>query len=227
MSKTFKSYEPIQYTVQPIASENDIPGFVKVQDDAFHDWPTMQVMYPSNLAIKKEESLGLEVKSHTDIWVNDPTAVYCTAKLQSGEIIGGAKWNFFQDSGPQFPWPTEHGPDANGEMVKWYFEQLDDRRNKGMHGKKHVLMAILAVSPHYQRCGIGARLLEWGLQRCDKEGLECWIDATDKGKGLYLKHGWVEVGGIDVDLERWGGEKGRVIRTANLIRKPLKTANVQ
>jgi GNAT superfamily N-acetyltransferase len=220
MSTLSKPTERIDFTVQPVTSKDDIAGYTAIEHSAFEDWPTMEVMYPSHLAISEEKSLSCATEIHMETWLNDSTAIYCTAKLPSGQIIGGAKWNFFQNSGPQFPWPNKYAPDANVEMIEWYFGQLDEKRNKDMIGKKHVLMATLVVSPEYQRCGIGARLLEWGLKRCDEEELECWIDATDKGKGLYLKYGWEEVGGLDVHLERWGGAKGVVIRSANLIRQP-------
>lgn len=143
-------------------------------------------------------------------------------RLSDGKIVGIAKWNFFLDSGPQHPWPKTHAPNANKEMIEWFFGALDDARNTGMKGKRHALMAVLAIHPDYQRVGTGNKLLEWGLAKCDEEGLDCWIDASKAGKGLYEKFGWKEVGGVDIDLGRWGGTKGGVDRVTCMVRPPRK-----
>ena len=70
--------------------------------------------------------------------------------------------------------------------------------------KGYLYMAILAVDPNFQRMGVGHRLLQWGLEKADREGLECFIEASPEGKGLYEKFGWREVGFTDVVLRRWG-----------------------
>ena len=210
----------VEFTVQHITSKDDLPGYVDVEHAAFHDWKPMNLMYPPSSIISAEESSNFTTNLYSEIWSSDPSAHYLVAKLPSGKIIGGAKWNFFQNSKPQFPWPKKYAPGANTEMVKWYFEQLDQRRNEGLKGKRHALMATLVVSPEYQRCGVGKALLEWGLNKCDQEKLECWIDATDEGKGLYLKHGWEEVGKLEINSKQWGDQSGGVMWTSNLIRKP-------
>jgi len=218
--ETDRSQGAVNFTVQHVTSKDDFPGYVAVLNAAFQKWKPMNLMHPPSSTVSAEECFAFSVNQSVETWSSDPTAHYLVAKLPSGEIIGGAKWNFFQNSEPQFPWAKKHSPDSNVEMVEWYFGQLDQTRNKGMKGKKHALMATLVVSPDYQRCGIGAALLEWGLKRCDEEGLECWIDATDEGKGLYLKHGWEDAGGVEIDLKRWGDEKGGIMWVSNMLRKP-------
>ena len=68
--------------------------------------------------------------------------------------------------------------------------------------------------------GVGNALLESGLREADKEGVDTWIDSSPQGSGLYKKLGWKEVGGIDIDLGRWGGEKGKIRRTVCMVRPP-------
>jgi GNAT superfamily N-acetyltransferase len=108
------------------------------------------------------------------------------ASLPNGQIIGLAKWHFFPTPGPHYPWPTSKenfAPDANLELLKWFFDALDSKRNqmmveRGREGKGYVYMAILAVGPEWQRMGVGKRLLEWGLEKADWEGVEAWIGKT-------------------------------------------------
>ena len=68
-----------------------------------------------------------------------------------------------------------------------------------MQEKPHLLMAILAVSPKYQRAGVGKKLLAWGLKQADALQLGTWIDASPQGLGLYKTMGWREVGHLDID----------------------------
>jgi GNAT superfamily N-acetyltransferase len=44
---------------------------------------------------------------------------------------------------------------------------------------------MLCLSPEYQRMGVGRKLLEWGMQEADREGVECWIDCSLIGSRLY------------------------------------------
>lgn len=79
---------------------------------------------------------------------------------------------------------------------------MDSR--EGVKERGYLYMAILAVEPKFQRMGIGKKLLEWGLDMADREGLETFIEASPAGKPLYEKMGWRVVGFTDVDLRRWG-----------------------
>jgi len=64
------------------------------------------------------------------------------------------------------------------------------------------------VRPEFQRQGHGGRLVDWGVKKADELGLSAYTDATEKGLGLYLKHGFQEVDRVVVDLGDWGGERG-------------------
>jgi ribosomal protein S18 acetylase RimI-like enzyme len=49
---------------------------------------------------------------------------------------------------------------------------------------------MLGTHSDYQRRGAGAMLVKWGCDLADREGMVCYVDATDKGKGLYTKFGF-------------------------------------
>lgn len=58
----------------------------------------------------------------------------------------------------------------------------------------------------WQRLVVGKKLLERGLEKVDREGVESWIDASPAGKALYENMGWREVGYLKMELGRWGGK---------------------
>jgi len=74
----------------------------------------------------------------------------------------------------------------------------------------HVL-EILAVTPEFQRRGIGGKLMEAFVKDLEKQGKDegrgCVIVSSEAGKGLYEKWGWKVVGGSEIELKEWGVEK--------------------
>jgi hypothetical protein len=56
------------------------------------------------------------------------------------------------------------------------------------------------------------------LELADKDKAKVFVQASVKGLGLYLKHGWIEVDEILLDFSPYGGEKQ--MKTALLIREP-------
>jgi GNAT superfamily N-acetyltransferase len=79
-------------------------------------------------------------------------------------------------------------------------------------------MSILVVRPSYQRKGLGSLLLAPVLAVADKENAKTYIEASKKGHALYLKHGWVQVDEIVVDLSPYGGDEKE--RLGLLMREP-------
>ncbi|KAJ9648699.1 hypothetical protein H2199_000612 [Coniosporium tulheliwenetii] len=79
---------------------------------------------------------------------------------------------------------------------------MDFSFDKVLHGSPYVHLAVLAVSPHCQRRGIGAKLIKWGLERAQKEldgGVPVTLESSPKGYGLYRKMGFVQVARISIE----------------------------
>jgi GNAT superfamily N-acetyltransferase len=213
--------QTLDFTISLITSEADFLPLAKVEEAAFAG-PQTTLFFGRSAT----HNPSIAASRHTTVFHTDPTALYFKASLPSGQIIGLAKWNLFKTAGPHFPWPKEgFAEDANVELLAWFFGQLDEKRNAFMDQRERVkergylYMALLAVEPGFQRMGIGKRLLEWGLEKADREGLECWIEASPAGKPLYEKLGWREVGVTDVELRRWGWKgEGEVTRTVSMFR---------
>ena len=51
----------------------------------------------------------------------------------------------------------------------------------------------LAVDPEYQRKGIGARLMQWGTDLADEQGLVAWLNGRPAALKLYRSFGFEEV----------------------------------
>lgn len=67
---------------------------------------------------------------------------------------------------------------------------------------------ICFTDPDYQRRGIGAMILDWGVKLGDQLFLPMWIHASPAGKILYSKFGFIEI-----DKSRGGALMHRPVRS--------------
>nr|WP_019545078.1 GNAT family N-acetyltransferase [Streptomyces sulphureus] len=57
----------------------------------------------------------------------------------------------------------------------------------------HAYLQAIAVHPEDQGRGLGGRLLRRALDRCDREGLPAYLEASNEhSRGIYLHYGFVE-----------------------------------
>jgi ribosomal protein S18 acetylase RimI-like enzyme len=59
-------------------------------------------------------------------------------------------------------------------------------------GRDHAYLQAIAVAADRQGHGVGSALLAPVLQRCDRDGLPAYLEASsDRSRGLYERHGFV------------------------------------
>ncbi|KAI8714860.1 N-acetyltransferase domain-containing protein [Fusarium sp. LHS14.1] len=75
----------------------------------------------------------------------------------------------------------------------------ETRKAERFYPDERWRLAFISVSPNHQRRGIGRKLVQWGLDRSEEEGVAAVLEASDAGKGLYEKMGFVEVGKMPFD----------------------------
>ncbi|KAL1645072.1 hypothetical protein SLS61_008505 [Didymella pomorum] len=81
--------------------------------------------------------------------------------------------------------------------------QRDDKVRKEMLGdEKHWYLALLLTWPEWQGRGVGRRLLDWGIERADKEDTVMYLETSAKGKNVYEHVGFVVQGEGKVMIRR-------------------------
>lgn len=150
----------------------------------------------------------------------DPSTRFLKAFIPAtGEIVGLAQWNVCLDADTSVrPHDMMWAEGSNVEFIDAFFGEMRRKEYAWMKGKRYLLMHALAILPAYQRKRIGTRLLDWGLEIADRERVECWIDASPAGLGLYKKLDWKEVGEMVIDLGDWGGKEGHTETVVHLVR---------
>lgn len=65
----------------------------------------------------------------------------------------------------------------------------------------HHHLAILAVHPKHQRCGMGTAFLNFHHRELDQAGIPAYLEASDAGtRALYVRHGYTDHGGGPIRL---------------------------
>ncbi|KAM0443116.1 hypothetical protein ACHAQK_003477 [Fusarium lateritium] len=95
--------------------------------------------------------------------------------------------------------------DAANEVFSWMGDV------KSLYPTEHWSLSWLGVSPKCQRTGIGKKLLQWGIDRCEEEQVSAVLVATEVGKPLYEKMGFREVN--DVPCDKTGNHNPLMIRS--------------
>jgi len=54
-----------------------------------------------------------------------------------------------------------------------------------------VDLDMLGTIPEYRKLGVASMLMQWGIERTDRDKLECFIDASEKGVPVYEKFGFL------------------------------------
>lgn len=68
-------------------------------------------------------------------------------------------------------------------------------------------------------------LMDWGVGKLEEMKVPGYIVSTNQGYGLYLKHGFKEIGRWEVDMSQWPPGEG-MYKNAFLTRMPSGYASV-
>jgi ribosomal protein S18 acetylase RimI-like enzyme len=88
---------------------------------------------------------------------------------------------------------TEAVPEPDQEEVFGLLEQMGDYHPT----ERHWYLPLVGVDAANQSCGLGSALLRHGAERCDRDGLPAYLEATNpRNRRLYAGHGFEEIGVI-------------------------------
>lgn len=191
------------------AGPADVPRITQLETEIFSPWPIYVGLFPNGASLSRR--LVVEARYH-HLLANDPsTHLLKVSDESTGTIIAAALWNVYthdrteeelvRDS--QFDW----SPDTSSlDACLKYSRQLLDCRKRVIGGKPHCLLRWLETEAEYRKRGAATQLVTWGSKKADELGIPCYLEASDEGKPVYEKHGYVEVGEFSLDI---GGEDGK------------------
>ncbi|MFE0414509.1 GNAT family N-acetyltransferase [Streptomyces tendae] len=175
------------------AGEDDRDLVVRLLDEAFQDDPVSSWVFP-----------GEEYRRRTH---HRLMAAFADAVFADGRI------DLTEDGAACALWlPVPADEDAAAEDVPARIREAVDPANErveliarltdGIHpgGRAHEYLWMIGVLPGRQGEGLGTALIESVLDRCDREGLPAYLEASSaRGKVLYERLGF-EFTGRALDL---------------------------
>ena len=161
------------------------------------------------------------IRDHRHRELDPKTVVVCA--VIDGEVAGVASWHVpaplrrseslaeaiyrkgieYKDALEDWMFPLYWMiPEKRAAFSQSLLDAMDKHLGKGKIDEMWYLK-ILAVNPKYQRRGVGAALVDWGLEHARQRGEKVYLESSENGKGLYLKKGFKPVGEIVL------GEEGK------------------
>jgi GNAT superfamily N-acetyltransferase len=123
----------------------------------------------------------------------------------TGQIVACAKWviylngNTEEELDEMFKMPTTY-PDTWNPI----FRYLNDSRREAMGRRPYYFLSILATHPDHHRKGAGGKLVKWGTDLADEQGIECYLEASIEGRLLYERLGFRVVKEMPFNLRNFG-----------------------
>ena len=170
------------------ATANDVPSIAQALARSFHDDPVFRWIYPDEA--RRREALPAFFSLFAEMLLgHDETYTV-------GQCIGAALWA--RPGRPVIPEgdAEEFGrrvaqlsrPDA--ERAFAVSKLIDEHHPPG----SYYYLQFMGVEPERQGQGIGSALMAPVLERCDREGVRAYLDATSpRNKPLYERHGFRSV----------------------------------
>ncbi|MER5210891.1 GNAT family N-acetyltransferase [Streptomyces sp. NPDC002838] len=181
------------------ADEGDRELVVRLLDEAFQDDPVSRWVFPGDEYRRTTHPRLMAaftdiVLAHGRVDVTeDGTACALWLSVPADDHGGDA-----DDEGPA---QVRAAVDPDNERV-----ELIGRLTAGIHpsGRDHAYLWMIAVAPERQGEGLGTALIASVLDRCDRDGVPAYLEASNaRSRKLYERLGF-ELAGQPLDLPDGG-----------------------
>lgn len=207
------------FKLEEVTSDGDFDDIIACLWESFYN--PFQSFFPLFCPVvgTGPNAYAESIETSTDRYRNwhksDPTSHWLKViDTDTGDIAAAAQWNIcdknpFEGENE----PTEafwHPEGTQREFMTKAMEIFEAPREKmmakpqvcklGLRSSLDIFsdlylsaLSILFTLPRYRGKGAGTLLMEWGIQKGDEMGVEMWVDATEFGRHLYEKYGFVVV----------------------------------
>ena len=81
-------------------------------------------------------------------------------------------------------------------------------------------LEIVGTSPKFQRKGAGSKLLQYGCERADKQGVEVFLESAPDALPLYQKFGFRTAASMHTLIKFEQSPEGEIYTETFMIREP-------
>ncbi|RWA11667.1 hypothetical protein EKO27_g3424 [Xylaria grammica] len=185
------------FKIQDIDPEVDFPALTRCFFESYEDPPQkfFHVFFPTHgTGIEAREEALIEASERLKLWhTHDPTSRWQKiVDTETGRIAGGALWHIHEENPFASPQPatvTWFPAGGSRTFVEKALENHVRPRSKAAQ-QPHIYLFIIFTHPDYRRRSIGQQLIDWGIKKSNKTGLDIFLDATPYGRPLYEVNGF-------------------------------------
>lgn len=174
------------------AGPDDIPSLADVYHSAFSDDIIAREVFIANLEAANRFWAATFGRDMEDPNCQIVVVVNQESPQDAEEVIAFAKWVFpgapIQDPPPADAWP------GKGHLAVDFFGTMAKAHMRFMGERRHWYLECLATHQDWMGKGAAGRLMRWGMERADEDGLPVFLEATAAGKRVYEKYGFRELG---------------------------------
>ncbi|OJJ42212.1 hypothetical protein ASPZODRAFT_77439 [Penicilliopsis zonata CBS 506.65] len=145
----------------------------------------------------------------------DPSVCTLVAiEVETNTIVAVAQWRgifseerqsiVLSDEGTAFV-KREFSLEPRNQDVINAFRALVQAKRERYLGDE-IVLDQLCTHPQYQGRGIGATMLQWGINKADEMQKDIYLEATAAARSLYSRLGWEMLEKAVLDYGLYGGE---------------------
>jgi hypothetical protein len=200
-------------------TETDLYDWRVVAAAAFGPEPNTPVLFPrghgsSEAALREQAKASRPLLDDPDTYLIKVVDTDLPGPEGSeGKLVAIAHWQVFprelapEELEKKLEIHRNVPPGANPEPWLELQSHSMESRRQIMGTRPHVVLQMLCTDPAHHKRGAGGMLVRWGCEElADKKGLEAFVEASMLGKILYERSGFVEVGTLEFDVRKWGGD---------------------
>ncbi|KAI9147811.1 Puromycin N-acetyltransferase [Paramyrothecium foliicola] len=137
-------------------------------------------------------------------------------------IAGWARWvrrpapDPAAEEPPRLVFTADMYPRAgDGEFAARFFQANYDVSRRIVGHDAQWFLSMMVVRQDFQRRGVGALLMQYGVEKADEDGWMAYVNGSAEGKGLYERFGFrtVEVSEFEDGAKTWHMKRDPVVRT--------------
>ncbi|KAH6641200.1 acyl-CoA N-acyltransferase [Chaetomium tenue] len=176
-----------QPTLRP-STPADITPCAAIAYAAFQPSALIRQMAP----ISDEVELGFWTAIVAAAFKDANTHLVVADDAASGEVLGFAKWVFVGegDALPGIARNVLGGLVGDKELAKAYFGAQAQQHERFMGGRAHWYLELISTKPEIKGLGTGRKLVQWGVEKVDGDGVEAYLEASPQGRGLFERFGF-------------------------------------
>ncbi|KAF2729582.1 hypothetical protein EJ04DRAFT_502097 [Polyplosphaeria fusca] len=181
--------------------------------------PLLPLLFPADEADPDGRAKAIETSKRMLLLAHhaDPTGHWFKVTCSdTGKIVGGCRWHVNESnpyqtgaklvdqvdaaSNETYQAPTYETGVAQEFASLILGQMLNPRARR--YVRPHTHLHICFVHPDYRLKGVGTLLTTWGVEKADELQIESFIEASDMGRGLYQRFGFVVVSTDHANAER-------------------------